>query len=154
MADDQRGKMLAALLAGKALPQNALSRSEVPRNALMNALYPPPQARTAYLPPDQEAQYRAWMLSIGQAPGSGYNVDSSWNGTDYDYRGFFTKYGPADIRNGQHFTDEFKLPNHPTFSNESTYALGRAAPYAGSWEGNTFMPSPLGLLRGKRKFTE
>lgn len=66
----------------------------------MNALFPPPQERTTYLPPDQESKYRAWLLSIGQYPGSGYNVDSNWSGTDYDYRGFFTKYGPADIAKG------------------------------------------------------
>lgn len=146
--------MLAALLSRMQLPQNSLSRSEVPRNALANALFPAPQASTTYLPPDREAQYRAWLVSIGQTPGSGYNIDNNWNGTDYDYRGFFAKYGPVDIRNGQHFTDEYKLPNHPTFSNESVYAAGQAAPYAGSWAENTFNPSPLGLIRGKRRFTE
>lgn len=26
------------------------------------------------------------------------------------------------MKKGQHFTDEFKLPGHPTFSNESKYS--------------------------------
>jgi hypothetical protein len=82
---------------------------------------------------DQEAAYRAWLASIGQQPGSGYNVDPSWTGTDYDYRGFFQKYGAADIKKGQHFTDEFKLPNHPTFSNESAYFNARTKPFGGQW---------------------
>lgn len=89
--------------------------------------------QTTTLDPDQEAAYRQWLVSIGQQPGSGYNVDDSWTGTDYDYRGFFKKYGPVDVQQGQHFTDEFKLPNHPTFSNESTYFNDTTQPFGGRW---------------------
>ena len=42
----------------------------------------------------------------------------------YDYVGYFDKYGtlePSDQTNG-HYTDEFKLPLHPTFSDESVYS--------------------------------
>ncbi len=142
------------------LPQINLARS-APYTAgpeswqNLDRTLPLPQVNTTYLPPDQEASYRQWLSAIGQTPGSGYNIDRNWNGTDYDYRGFFQKYGPVDIRHGQHFTDEFKLPNHPTFSNESVYATGPAADFAGSWsDGDVYTPSPTQAVRGKRKYRE
>lgn len=54
------------------------------------------------------------------------------SGVDYDYRGFYQKYGnlTPQATNG-HLTDEFKLPNHPTFSIESKYYNGQ--PYAIDW---------------------
>jgi hypothetical protein len=88
---------------------------------------------------EQEAAYRAWMTKIGHTKAAGYKVDENGNGTDYDYRGFFQKYGPVDVAQGQHLTDEFKLPNHPTFSNESIYATGQNAARAGHWNGDTFV---------------
>lgn len=54
------------------------------------------------------------------------------SGRDYDYRGFYQKYGnlAPQATNG-HLTDEFKLPNHPTFSIESKYYTGQ--PNAVDW---------------------
>ena len=54
------------------------------------------------------------------------------SGRDYDYRGFYQKYGnlTPQATNG-HLTDEFKLPNHPTFSIESKYYTGQ--PNAVDW---------------------
>lgn len=54
------------------------------------------------------------------------------SGRDYDYRGFYKKYGnlTPQATNG-HLTDEFKLPNHPTFSIESRYYTGQ--PNAVDW---------------------
>lgn len=52
---------------------------------------------------------------------------------DYDYVGYYNKY-PNDLfthQEGQHYTDEFKLPSHPTFSNESIYS-NRQTP-GGNW---------------------
>jgi len=40
----------------------------------------------------------------------------------YDYRGYIAKYGVPDQSKGQHLTDEFKLPNHITFSTHSKYS--------------------------------
>jgi hypothetical protein len=40
-----------------------------------------------------------------------------------------------------HFPDTFKLPGHDTFSNESQYATGDNAKYAGSWNGDQYTPS-------------
>ena len=88
-----------------------------------------------------EAGYRDWMNRSGQTRDAGQNVDDNFTGSDYDYRGFFQKYGPVDVAKGQHFTDEFKLPNHETFSNESIYAAGPMAAQAGSWDGDNYKPS-------------
>lgn len=94
------------------------------------------------LPASQEKDYRAWLNRIGMTKEKGYRLDSSYTGEDYDMRGFFKKYGPVDVnvKGGQHFTDEFKLPNHETFSNQSMYAKGPAAELAGTWNGDTYVP--------------
>lgn len=57
------------------------------------------------------------------------------SGYDYDYRGFYNKYGnlTPQATNG-HLTDEYKKPNHPTFSIESNYYTGQ--PYAIDWNSN------------------
>lgn len=57
------------------------------------------------------------------------------SGYDYDYRGFYNKYGnlTPQTTNG-HLTDEYKKPNHPTFSIESNYYTGQ--PYAVDWNSN------------------
>lgn len=40
---------------------------------------------------------------------------------DYDYAGYISKHGKPDQSKGQHLTDEYKLPNHITFSDQSRY---------------------------------
>ena len=40
---------------------------------------------------------------------------------DYDYAGYIAKHGTPDQSKGQHLTDEYKLPNHITFSDQSRY---------------------------------
>jgi hypothetical protein len=135
-------------------PKNSLAKKAEPTRNYLGKL-PISSAPTSYLPPDKEALYRQWMQQIGHTYERGYEVDPQFNGTNYDYRGFFTKYGPADVANGQHFTDEFKLASHPTFSNESQYATGAAAPYAGSWSGESYTPSPgQQYVRGKKPFPQ
>lgn len=51
----------------------------------------------------------------------------------YDNLGAFR--GGVDRAPGEegHFPDTYKLPGHKTFSNESQYATGENAKYAGSW---------------------
>ena len=70
--------------------------------------------------------------------------------TDYDYEGYVNAYGIPDQSNGQHLTDEFKLPNHETFSTFSRYSNPQMQ--GGTWSGiggNSdqwqFQPSPLNL---------
>ena len=61
----------------------------------------------------EESIYQKYKQSLGE------------QGTehDYDLRGYWKKYGqfeqPHEL--GAHFTDEFKKPNHPTFSTGSIY---------------------------------
>lgn len=57
------------------------------------------------------------------------NPDSPMH--QYDYRGYYSKYGDLDMTKGEHFTDEYKLPGHPTFSNESKYSNKKTP--GGSW---------------------
>lgn len=104
-----------------------------------------PNISTPSLKPMDEAKYRTWMRAIGHTPENGMAVSPNLTGHDYDYRGFFQKYGPVNVDSGQHLTDEFKLPNHPTFSVESKYATGPYARYAGSWQGDRFVPPQVAL---------
>ena len=62
---------------------------------------------------------------------------------DYDMLGFTKGYLTGDPRattgvdpndKRVHFNDTWKLPNHPSFSNESIYAVGPGYPV---WEGAT-----------------
>jgi hypothetical protein len=62
---------------------------------------------------EDERMYEAYKKSLGE------------QGTehDYDLRGYWKKYGRFEGEHelGSHFTDEFKKPNHPTFSTGSIY---------------------------------
>lgn len=74
-----------------------------------------------------EEKFQQWKVKV--APND--------SGNDYDFRGAF-KAGLAPSGNG-HWSDQFKKPNHPTFSNESIYA-GQRPDLAGSWDGEKFIP--------------
>lgn len=80
------------------------------------------------LSPDDETSFQAWKAKY--AP-----QDS---GFDYDLRGAF-KAGLAPDPSTGHWPDTFKKPNHPTFSNQSIYAVD-APGMAGSWDGDKFIP--------------
>lgn len=103
------------------------------------------------LMPDEEAQFQSWIQEMSQKQGRDFSRDLY----DYDLRGFF-KSGGAQAANG-HFTDKFKKPNHPTFSDQSQYHgkdgyLGGQWSQApdGSWQfyaGKTNVMSPQELAR-------
>ena len=80
------------------------------------------------LSPEEDQRYQKWKQQY--APND--------SGADYDLRGAF-KAGLTPAPNG-HWPDTFKKPNHPTFSNESRYAVGDDASRAGRWQGETFIP--------------
>jgi hypothetical protein len=82
------------------------------------------------LSPAEEMAFNAWKARY--APND--------SGEDYDLRGAF-KAGLTPNPTTGHFPDTFKKPNHPTFSNQSKYAAGANAARAGSWQGETFVPS-------------
>lgn len=79
------------------------------------------------LSPEEESRFQRWKQQ--NAPRD--------SGADYDLRGAF-KEGLAPGPNG-HWSDKYKKPNHPTFSNESKYAKDRPD-LAGHWEGETYVP--------------
>jgi len=83
------------------------------------------------LGPNTENMYKSWLLENHIRPSN-----------DYDMRGYFmgqmtgdpeaqSQVNPSDMQ--MHFTDKFKLPNHPSFSNESMYDIAGNAP---RWIGN------------------
>lgn len=90
------------------------------------------------LPPGQEKKFLAWQSTL---PPRLQESD------DYDLRGFFQKNPNFNIdKPGQHLTDEFKLPNHETFSNESKYYNDQTREQGGTWQprqggGYSFIPN-------------
>lgn len=79
------------------------------------------------VPSDRVPEFEQWVKQYAPSQDSG----------DYDYGGAFLA-GSLPDQNG-HWTDTFKKPNHPTFSDESQYAK-YAPDKAGHWEGDTFVP--------------
>ncbi len=87
---------------------------------------------------DEEDAFQQWAIDNGRTQDL----------NDYDMRDWWkeNKDKPAPAE-GQHFTDKFKKPNHPTFSTESQYSKG--ATVGGTWGGTddkpTFTPSKTNL---------
>jgi hypothetical protein len=71
---------------------------------------------------EDEKAFQTWLTATGKAP------DTS----DYDLRGWWKKHGGATPTEG-HMEDDFKKPNHPTFSTDSIYAKPGIT-QAGKWE--------------------
>lgn len=74
-------------------------------------------------------------------------LDSQKAGYDYN-RYYEDNYDDAWARvsesEARHFTDKYKLPNHPTFSNESIYSQGPRI--GGTWTKNgNFIPSVINV---------
>jgi hypothetical protein len=91
-----------------------------------------------------EAAYQAWKIQ--NAPRD--------SGADYDLRGAYLANMQRDPDNG-HMGDRFKKPNHPTFSDQSQYAVGDQRDRAGFWVGpegpdQTFVPPVATRARGGR----
>lgn len=94
-----------------------------------------------YLTPEQERLYQLWKIK------NGYGKTAEF---DYDLRGAWLANDRADGKG--HWTDEYKKPNHPTFSTHSNYygmdmamstnKLKEHKPtYGGQWYGNIFFPT-------------
>lgn len=62
---------------------------------------------------------------------------------NYDIQGFY-KSGLGQSENG-HFTDEFKKPNHPTFSDQSIYSNPEQLS-GGHWNEDSFTPSNTNMI--------
>jgi hypothetical protein len=74
----------------------------------------------------EEQQFQVWIGHLSAA--KGYNAQMDLR--DYDLRGAFKAGVTADARG--HLTDEWKKPNHPTFSDESIYN-GKDGNEGGKW---------------------
>ncbi len=95
------------------------------------------------LSPADEQEFQAWKAI--NAPRD--------SGADYDLRGAYQANMQRDPDNG-HMGDRFKKPNHPTFSDQSQYAVGDQRDRAGSWVGpegpNQMFVPPANKWRGGR----
>ncbi len=94
------------------------------------------------LSPHDEAAYQSWKSQ--HAPND--------SGEDYDIRGLFKSGQGTDARG--HATDQFKKPNHPTFSVESQYSTPQNP--GGQWlnrDGKSFFVPTQANLTG-RSFKE
>ena len=80
------------------------------------------------LNPQQEQQFQSWTKN------NQFNRDLSKDTYDYDLRGYWknnqNNYN-GDKSTG-HLTDEYKKPNHPTFSDQSIYS-GINGNIGGKW---------------------
>lgn len=80
------------------------------------------------------------------------------NKAGYDYERYFNEnYEDAIARlneaEARHFTDKYKLPNHPTFSNESIYSQGPSI--GGSWtRDGRFIPSVINIQQHPNIYRE
>ena len=64
---------------------------------------------------EEEKTFKLWLSDLSKKDGK----DRARDLADYDMRGFF-KSGETQAGDG-HFTDKYKKPSHPTFSDESIY---------------------------------
>lgn len=87
-----------------------------------------PMANMLYNTQLTPLQYAQYMHDMGR---------KSTDTQDYDMRGAWLNGARAN-GNG-HFTDQFKKPNHPTFSDQSQYSTPQHP--GGYWTDNTFVPS-------------
>ena len=88
--------------------------------------FPDPSHPT--LSPDKRKEFTDWLKEPTQKTGRDVSKDLY----DYDLAGWYGKNGPQDLT-GAHLTDEYKKPNHPTFSNQSVYN-GVDGYQGGNWD--------------------
>lgn len=72
------------------------------------------------LDPEREKTFQSWYGRTAKQLGLDKDPDNYQH--YYDYRGFYKEFGDVPMESGQHFTDTYKLPGHPTFSTQSKYA--------------------------------
>lgn len=73
----------------------------------------------------EETSYQKWRAGLPKA--------LQYEG-DYDLRGLYKSNPNAKPSANMHFPDTYKLPNHPTFSNESRYFSPLTKDRAGRWQ--------------------
>lgn len=122
--------------------------SDTFQNSLMGLLAgaKPLSTRTpgTLLAPTDEMIFRQWIADQGIK-------DLDHPASHYDYRGFWKALqegNPVAVQSASngHFPDVWKLPGHPTFSNESKYAT----PLAPHWEGDRLVTNQGKLVVDER----
>lgn len=73
----------------------------------------------------EEASYQKWRAGLPKP--------LQYEG-DYDLRGLYRSNPNVKPSANMHFPDTYKLPNHPTFSNESKYFTPLTRSRAGKWQ--------------------
>ncbi len=91
------------------------------------------------IPPEKQAAFNKWVAAKTQQTGRNPLGDKY----DYDVNGYFLATNGATDARG-HGTDQFKKPNHPTFSNESQYH-GLDGYVGGQWTPQGYLPSQTNL---------
>lgn len=85
------------------------------------------------LPPEEEAAFQRWYRQYSSVTGNDPNPDATEH--FYDYRGFYqSDKGQTPLQKDMHLPDTFKLPGHPTFSDQSLYATGSNRSRTGKWD--------------------
>ena len=112
-----------------------------------------------------EKKFKEWYSGIAKITGLDQNPDNTNH--QYDYRGFYKKYAMGkeekhlaeviiDISKNKDthiFTDEYKLPGHPTFSTESIYNDSSLGITGGYWmDDSTFVPSKFNIENKGKKW--
>jgi hypothetical protein len=128
--DDPMAEALAALKADAPQETEPLKTPQVTSTVNDTFDQTLPETYDTVLSPSDEQSFQAWKKQY--APND--------SGADYDLRGVF-KAGLKPDPNTDHWPDTFKKPNHPTFSDESQYAVGDNAAKAGHWNGDMFVPA-------------
>lgn len=138
-ADFFDGQAAKAPPAPDTLPADFFEQQAAPPAAIAS----PPAKYETQLTPAEQPGFDAWKAK--NAPND--------SGEDYDLRGLFKSGQGTDARG--HATDQFKKPNHPTFSTQSQYS-GKDGNTGGQWierDGKTFFtPSQTNLKT--RSFAE
>lgn len=78
---------------------------------------------------DEDAQYQQWRSRLPK--------ELQYEG-DYDLKGFWRENPNFSTSKGEHLTDKFKLPNHPTFSDQSQYYNDQTKHLGGTWQKNDY----------------
>lgn len=114
--------------------------------ANVKAVSPSQQPKPVFtqLKREDEAKYSEWA--------NRNNIKIDPKSDDYDYRGWWEENKGADVKEGVHFVDKYKKPNHITFSDESKYSDnekkgGKWRQVGDKWE---FHPSDFNLKQHSR----
>src|SRR5574344_1479047 len=109
--------------------------------------------------PNNSRTYERWADAIAR-----HKSINIANDKTYDYRRYYNENTEASwrmlqVNTKEHFPDTYKLPVHPTFSNESVYSRGPQM--GGNWlNDSTFVPSVINrqyypnVYREDRPYTE